>query len=54
MSQTMNVGGAGAFAAIAMVCGLCVTIFYMVCAWRAMRALEKMANSAEEISRKQH
>ncbi len=40
-------------ALLAVVWGLAVTVFWMVCGWRAMRAHEKMAESIEQISRKQ-
>ena len=33
--------------------GLFVTIFFMICAWRGMRAHEKLATAVEELSRKQ-
>jgi hypothetical protein len=40
-------------AGLAVLWGLAVTIFWMVCAWRAMRAHEKLAKSVEQISSKQ-
>ena len=52
----MNVsggGGMGLITGVAILWGLAVTIFWMVCAWRAMRAHEQLAESVEEISRKQ-
>ena len=33
--------------------GLAVTVFWMVCVWRGMRAHEKLADSVEQMSRKQ-
>lgn len=54
MQSTFNVsgGGMGLLAVLAVLWGLAVTIFWMVCAWRAMRAHEKLADSVEEISGK--
>jgi uncharacterized membrane protein YciS (DUF1049 family) len=51
-------GGSGAetvklLAVLGVLWGLAVTIFWMVCAWRAMRAHEKLAEAVERISRKQ-
>ena len=45
-------GGMGLLAVLAVLWGLAVTIFWMVCAWRAMRAHEKLAESVEQISKK--
>jgi hypothetical protein len=57
MQPTFNMsGGGGAMGALAMLAvlwGLAVTVFWMVCAWRAMRAHERLAESLEQISRKQ-
>jgi hypothetical protein len=58
MQPTFNVshGGGGAmglFAMLAVLWGFAVTIFWMVCIWRAMRAHEKLAESIERISRRQ-
>jgi len=56
VKSMMNVsagGGMGLITGVAILWGLAVTIFWMVCAWRAMRAHEKLAEAAEEISRKQ-
>lgn len=49
----MNGGGMGAFALLMVLWGLFVTVFWMVCAWRAMRAHEKLADSVEGLSRKE-
>jgi hypothetical protein len=46
-------GGVDMLAILAVLWGLAVTLFWMVCAWRAMRAHEKLAESVEQISRKQ-
>jgi len=54
MQPTFNVaGGVGGLALLVMLWGLFVTVFWMVCAWRAMRAHEKLANSVEDLARKQ-
>ncbi len=45
--------GVVAFPYLAVVWGLFVMIFWMVCGWRAMRAHERLANSVEQMSRKQ-
>jgi hypothetical protein len=34
--------------------GLVVTIFWMVCGWRAMRAHERLAESVDRISLERH
>jgi hypothetical protein len=44
--------GMGTFAMVAMGWGILVTLFWMVCAWRAMRAHERLAESVEELVRK--
>ncbi len=57
MQPTFNMSGGGLGACVAILTilwGLCVTLFWMVCAWRAMRAHEKLADSAEELFRKEH
>ena len=57
MQPTFNMSGSGVggFVAILLILwGLFVTLFWMVCAWRAMRAHEKLADSADELSRKEH
>lgn len=38
------------FAALAVVWGIAVTIFWMVCAWRAMRAHERLADAVDRIA----
>jgi len=43
----------GFFAVLFVLWGIALTIFWMVCAWRAMRAHEKLAESVEKISTKQ-
>jgi Flp pilus assembly protein TadB len=58
MHSTFDVNTAGAmggmaFVFLAIVWGIFVTIFWMVCGWRAMRAHERLANSVDQISRKQ-
>ena len=54
MHSTFNItGGVTGMAFIAILWGLFVTVFWMVCAWRAMRAHEKLANSVEDLARKQ-
>jgi len=50
MSMTGNSGGAGLITILAILWGLGVTIFYMVCAWRAMLAHEKLAWQMEELA----
>ena len=53
MHPTFSVsGGVGGLALVALLWGLFVTVFWMVCAWRAMRAHEKLANSVEDLARK--
>jgi hypothetical protein len=53
MNVSAGGGGMGLITGVAILWGLAVTIFWMVCAWRAMRAHEQLAESVEEISRKQ-
>ena len=58
MHPTFKVSGSrgqmmGLLAALAVLWGLAVTIFWMVCGWRAMHAHERLAESAEQIFRKQ-
>ncbi|MDX9973128.1 MAG: hypothetical protein RBU21_09075 [FCB group bacterium] len=57
MQQTFGMGGfgggMGAFALVVVLWGVFVTLFWMVCAWRAMRAHEKLADSIETIARKE-
>ncbi len=43
----------GGLAVLMVLWGLFVTIFWMVCAWRAMRAHEKLAQSVDDLARKQ-
>jgi len=35
---------------VAILLGACVTIFWMVCAWRAMRAHERLADAVETMA----
>jgi len=42
----------GGLAVLMVLWGLFVTIFWMVCAWRAMRAHEKLAQSVDDLARK--
>ena len=52
----MSNGGAtlaGLYAMFVVLCGLAVLVFWMICAWRAMRAHERLAESVERISQKQ-
>jgi hypothetical protein len=52
----MSNGGAGAielYAVFVVLWGLVVSIFWMICGWRAMRAHERLAESVERISQKQ-
>ncbi len=54
MHSTFNVaGGMTGVALLLMLWGIFVTVFWMVCAWRAMRAHEKLADSVEDLARKQ-
>jgi len=50
--ESMCINGVG-FGFVVIAVGILVTIFWMVCAWRAMRAHEKLAESVQELSRKQ-
>ena len=43
-------GAFGFFATVAMLWGFFVMLFWMVCAWRAMRAHERLADAAEKIT----
>lgn len=52
MNFNVHSGGFGFFAFLAVVWGLFVTIFWLVVAWRAMRAHERLASAAEELARK--
>ena len=55
MQPTLNVsgiaGGVSVLTAVALLWGLLVTLFWMVCAWRAMRAHERLADSVDELAR---
>lgn len=57
MHPTFNANGFGGsiglLTIIAVLWGLFATIFWMVCAWRAMRAHEKLAESVDVLSRRQ-
>jgi len=47
----MGIGGIGAEFGFMIVIGVIfITVFWMVCAWRAMRAHEKLAESVQELS----
>lgn len=52
MNVNMHSTGMGFLAFVAIVWGLFVTIFWLVVAWRAMRAHERLASAAEELARK--
>jgi hypothetical protein len=56
MQPTFNMSafglGMGTSAMVAMGWGILVTLFWMVCAWRAMHAHERLAESVEELVRK--
>ena len=41
-----------AFATLAGLVGIAITIFWLVVGWRAMRAHERLAQAAEELARK--
>ena len=41
-----------AFATVAGLVGIAITIFWMIVAWRAMRAHERLAQATEELARK--
>lgn len=43
-------GGAGALVALMALWGIAVTIYWMVVAWRAMRAHERLASAVERMS----
>jgi hypothetical protein len=43
----------GLCALFLVLCGLAVLVFWMICAWRAMRAHERLAEAVERISLKQ-
>ena len=43
-------GAIGFFAMVAMLWGFFVMLFWMVCAWRAMRAHERLADAAEKLA----
>jgi hypothetical protein len=57
MGQTFDVmiggSGGGFFEVMVVLWGLFLTIFWMVCGWRAMRAHEKLVESVDELLRKQ-
>ena len=44
----------GIFAVIAILAAIFSAIFWMVVAWRAMRAHERIADAAERAARKMH
>ena len=51
LAQTMTFdAGTSAFAFFAAVLGLLTTVFWMIVAWRAMRAHERLADAAENGS----
>ena len=45
-------GAIGGLAVLLALIGIAVTVFWMVVGWRAMKAHEKLADAAEEISRR--
>jgi hypothetical protein len=53
VQPTFNANGSGAvtagFALLAIVWGLFITIFWMVCGWRAMCAHERLAASVHRL-----
>jgi hypothetical protein len=51
--EMMGMSAMGLFPLAVMVFGVFSTIFWMVCAWRAMRAHEKIAESVERIGNQQ-
>ena len=58
MESGIELSGAGLgvgvlFTVLAVTWGVAVTIFWMMCAWRAMRAHEKLAVSVDALSRQQ-
>jgi uncharacterized membrane protein len=46
-------GGTGALVVLMALWGIAVTIYWMVVAWRAMRAHERLASAAETLSQNQ-
>ena len=52
MNLNVHSGSMGFLAFVAVVWGLFITIFWLVVAWRAMRAHERLASAAEELARK--
>jgi len=53
MGSSCIAGLGGVFGAMIVLGGVILTIFWVVCAWRAMRAHEKLAESVQELCRKQ-
>ena len=45
-------GAIGGLAVLLALIGIAVTVFWMVVGWRAMKAHEKLADAAEEMSRR--
>lgn len=45
-------GGLGTLAMLSVAWGLVVTVFWMACAWRAMRAHQRLAEAVEIIAKK--
>jgi hypothetical protein len=52
MPEQFGIGAFGAMGIFALVWGVAVTAFWMICGWRAMRAHERLADAAERLSRK--
>ena len=52
MNLNVHSGGMSFLAFVAVIWGLFITIFWLVVAWRAMRAHERLASAAEELARK--
>ena len=52
LGRNKGENGMGALAALGILWGLFVTIFWMVCAWRGMRAHQELAAAVEELSRR--
>ncbi len=50
LTMTGSHDAAGTLAVLAVLWGLGVTVFYMICAWRAMIAHEKLAVQLEELA----